>query len=129
MKHIKLIAAVTLVLAAAPAFAANWVYVTESESNAVFHYDNDTIQRSGNQVTAWVMGDHSRDKTVKKRETKDRIRYNCAQKTLTVLQQIKYPDGRSETLIVKPYEQEEFAVPPDSVADAMLEAVCEATAP
>lgn len=107
------------------AYAANWAYVTESQSNAVFYYDSDTIQRSGNQVTAWVKSDHSRDRTVKKRENKDRIRYNCAQKTLTVLQQIKYyPDGKSEMLIVKPYEQEELAIPPDSVAEAMLEAVC-----
>lgn len=37
----------------APAYAANWVYVTTSRSNAVYYYDSDTIRRSGNQVTVW----------------------------------------------------------------------------
>jgi hypothetical protein len=110
----------------APAYAANWVYVTTDKDNTGFYYDSDTIQRSGNQVTVWTMYDHSRDKTVKMRESKVLIRYGCAERTLTTLQETTYyPNGTMNTVIVKPYEQEEIAIPPSTVAEKMLEAVCQ----
>lgn len=110
---------------AAPAYAANWVYVITDTDNTGFYYDSDTIQRSGNQVTVWTKYDHSRDKTVKMRESKVLIRYGCAERTLTTLQETTYyPNGTTNTVIVKPYEQEEMAIPPSTVAEKMLEAVC-----
>ena len=110
----------------APAYAANWVYVTTDRDNTDFYYDSDTIQRSGNQVTVWTKYDHSRDKTVKMRESKVLIRYGCAERTLTTLQETTYyPNGTTNTVIVKPYEQEELAIPPGTVAESMLEAVCQ----
>lgn len=88
----------------APAFAANWVYLAESTSNAVYYYDSETIRRSGNQVTVWVKGDHSRDKTVKMRESKARYRYDCAERTSTLLQLVDYyPDGKIETFTWETY--------------------------
>jgi len=96
MKHIDLIAAAALVLAATPAFAANWVYITSVKSGTFHYYDADTIRRSGNYVTVWEKRDHSFDKTVKARETKTQIRFNCAERTLTVLDFTKhYPDGKT----------------------------------
>lgn len=111
MKHIKLIVAAALVMAATPATAANWVYVLTSSKGTVYYYDADTIQRSGNQVTVWEKWDHSRDKTVKERETKVRYRYNCAERTGTLLQLTQYyPNGKFETITVKTHEQEEDAI-------------------
>jgi hypothetical protein len=110
----------------APAYAANWVYVTTGLNNDVYYYDSDTIRRSGNQVTFWQKADFSRDKTAKERETKARYRYGCAERTLTLLQFTNYyPNGTMDTVILKPYEQEELAIPPGTVAESMLEAVCQ----
>lgn len=44
-------AACLAVMPMAPAYAANWVYVTTSDHGSDYYYDSDTIQRSGNQVT------------------------------------------------------------------------------
>lgn len=122
----KLLGAMCLALMPiAPVYAANWVYVATDRDNTVFYYDSDTIQRSGNQVTVWIKQDHSRDKTVKERESISRYRYGCAEKTLTRLQLTNYyPNGTMDTVIVKPYEQEELAIPPGTVAASLLEAVC-----
>ena len=108
-----------------PAYAANWVYVTTAQTNAVYYYDSDTIRRSGNQVTVWEKVDHSRDKRVKYREALSRYRYDCADRTSTLLQATDYyPDGKIETFTWETYEQKERAVTPDSVMEGMLEAVC-----
>lgn len=110
----------------APVYAANWVYVGENTNNAAWYYDSETIQRSGNQVTVWEKIDASRDKTVKMRESKARARYDCAERTRTLLQVTTYyPNGKNETDIAKTYEQEEDAITPDTMADAMFEAVCQ----
>lgn len=129
MKHIKLIAATALIMAATPAFAANWIYNATSPNGAVYYYDSDTILRSRNQVTVWEKHDFSRDKTTKKSETRARYRYDCAERTSTLLQLSNYyPDGKNESFIWNTSEQEERGVIPDSFAEKMLEAVCEATA-
>lgn len=109
----------------APAYAANWVYVTTSRSNAVYYYDSDTIRRSGNQVTVWEKYDWSRDKTAKQRETKARYRYDCAERTNTLLEIVDYfPDGKIEKFTYDTYRQQESAVTPDTISEIMLEAVC-----
>lgn len=129
MKHIKLIAAAALVMAATPAFATNWVYVTASRDFAFYYYDSDTIQRSGNQVTAWEKTDYSRDKTVKEREKMTRYRYDCAERTRMFLSStVYYPDGTNESFTWK-YEQNFRPMVPNTIGEAMLEAVCAATAP
>ena len=130
MKHIKLIAAAALVMAATPAFAVNWVYVGARSSGTDFYYDADTIVRSGNQVTVWEKWDHSRDKTYKEREQRVRYRYDCAERTSTLLHAIiYYPDGTSRAVTFATYEQETEPLAPGTVGEAVLEAVCEATTP
>jgi hypothetical protein len=125
-----LVAATALVIAAPPAFAANWVYLTTNVSDTDLYYDADTIVRSGNQVTVWEKWDHSRDKTVKERERKRRYRYDCAQRTMTLLHSIiYYPDGKSTSFTWETYEQTADPIAPDTVGEAVLEAVCAATAP
>ena len=109
-----------------PAYAANWVYVSTDTNNAVSYYDSDTIQRSGNQVTLWEKVDRSRDKTVKERQRKVQYRYDCAGRTATLLQIIKYyPDGSNETLTLETYEQKAQALAPETIGEMMLEAVCQ----
>ena len=130
MKPISLLGAATaLAMAATPAFAVNWVDVSSDSTGTIYYYDADTIQRSGNQVTAWEKGDHSRDKTVKQREKKVRYRYDCAEKTSTLLQLTKYyPDGKIEMVTWKTYEQEPQAIVPGTIGELQFEAVCTATA-
>ena len=113
------------VMPIAPAYAANWVYVTTNDIGIDYYYDSDTIQRSGNQVTFWQKADYSRVKARKERESKDRYRYDCAMRTRTLLQATNYyPDGNNETYTYNTYEQKEKAVIPDTTGEVMLEAVC-----
>jgi hypothetical protein len=122
-------AAIALVMAATPAFAANWVYVTTHNNGADYYYDSDTIQRSGNQVTVWRKLDHSRNKTVKYREEKSQYRYDCSRRTYTLLNIIiYYPDGKVESFTWKTHEQEIEPIAPETVSEAVLEAVCAVTA-
>jgi hypothetical protein len=114
------------VMPAAPAYAANWVYVTTSNQKADFYYDSDTIQRSGNIVTVWEKYDLSRVATTKERTRISRYRYDCAERTSTLLAlNVYYPNGEVKSFTYKAYEQEEEAVAPDTVTEAVLEAVCQ----
>lgn len=123
-------AAIALVMAAAPAFAANWVYILTNGDGTDYYYDGDTIQRSGNQVTVWRNLDHSRNKKVKYREEKDRVLYDCSRRTFTFLNSIEYyPDGKVESFAWEPHEQKIRPIPPETSAETILEAVCAATAP
>lgn len=128
MKRIKLIAAAALVLAATPAFAANWVYMTTDVNGTDYYYDADTIQRSGNQVTVWLKWDHSSDKTVKERRKTSRHRFDCAERTGTLLDVIiYYPDGTSKSATWEAYEQEAELIAPDTLGEDRLLTVCAAT--
>lgn len=125
-----MVAVTALVMAATPAFAADWIYVCTSKGGSVYYYDADTIQRSANQVTVWEKSDHSRDKTSKWREAKDRYRYDCAERTGVLLDGTSYyPDGKIETHTFESYEQKARSITPDTVEEAQFEAVCAATAP
>ncbi|MFM8543365.1 MAG: surface-adhesin E family protein [Chakrabartia sp.] len=117
--------ALSLSLGATPAFAANWVYVGESVNNAVLYYDADSIQRSGNQVTVWKKLDHRRDRTTKIRTALSRTRYDCAERTDTLLARVSYyADGPSKSAEWSRSEQTADTIFPESMAEAMLEAVC-----
>jgi len=131
MKRINtLVAATAFLMAATPAFAANWVYVTTHDNGADYYYDSDTIQRSGNQVTVWRKLDHSRNNAVKYREEKDQYRYDCSRRTYTLLSAIiYYPDGKVEAFTWQTHEQEITPIAPETVSEVVLEAVCAATAP
>lgn len=131
MKPINLLGAIAvLVMAATPACAANWVYVATDADGSDFYYDADTIVSSGNQVTVWEKLDHSRDKTVKERQRKMRYRYDCAQRTSTLLDSIVYyPDGKTSSFTWSAYEQETKPIVPDTVGDVTFKAACAATAP
>ena len=114
MKPINLLgAAAALVLAATPAFAVDWVYVSSDSAGAVHYYDSDTIRRSGSQVTVWTKTDHSRDKRFKWRAAMARYRYDCAERTRTVLHSTNYyPNGESESYTWKTYEQNTIPIVP-----------------
>ena len=126
MKPINLLAAaVALVMGATPAFASNWVYAAETDANTVIYYDADTVQRSGNQVTVWEKWDHSRDKYEKRRQRIIQNRYDCSERTKTLLNGASYyPNGKIDTYNFKTYEQEADSIVPDSISEATLEAVC-----
>ena len=129
MKPINLLGAATvLLMAATPAYAVNWVYVSTMDSGTDTYFDADSIRRSGNQVTVWERLDHSRDKTEKERERKKLVRYDCAERTRILINVIAYyPDGTVKSATWQPYEQEAVPVAPGTVGEATLEAVCAAT--
>ena len=125
-----LVAATALVMAAAPAFAVDWVYVTTGENDSDFYYDAGTIQRSGNRVTVWEKEDASRNKTVKYREQKIQSQFSCSDRTYRLLSFVTYyPDGKRNSYSLDTYEQKVEAIPPDTIGETRLEAVCSATAP
>lgn len=127
MKPINMLGAATaLLMAVTPAFAASWVYLITDVNGTDFYYDADTIVRSGTQVTVWEKFDHSRDKTVKERERKRRYRYDCAQRTITLLDSIAYyPDGKISSFTWNTYEQETKPIVPDTVGVVIFEAICQ----
>lgn len=135
MKPISFIAAaiaVSLASAATPASAANWIYVDETGTGTVHYYDADTLARYGNQVRFWERIDHSRDKTRKEREVRSWQVYDCKSRMSRILQVVTYyPNGKSETVRFSPAQQPltETAITPGTLGEAMLEAVCAATAP
>lgn len=130
MKHIKLIVATALVLAATPAFAVDWVYVSSDSTGTIYYYDADTILRSGSQVTVWEKEDASRNKTVKYREQKIQSQFSCSDRTYRLLSFVTYyPDGKKISYSLDTYEQKVEAIPPDTIGETRLEAVCSATAP
>ena len=113
------------VMPAAPAYAANWVYVSTSTDNADSYYDADTLQRSGEVVTVWRQKDHSRDKTVKYRSSKQLIRYYCSRRSWVIVYIIDYyPNGETEIFEYPAYRQAETVIAPDTDGEKMLEAVC-----
>ena len=126
MKTINLLAAATaLVMAATPAFAANWNFVEESINSTVFYYDVDTIKRSGNQVTVWEKWDHSRNKTEKSRQQLLQQKYDCSERRRTLLHSSTYsPDGKVETVTWETSQQISEPIVPETISEAMLEAVC-----
>lgn len=130
MKPINLLgAAIALVMAATPAFAANWVYLTTTNNGTDMYYDADTIARSGNQVTVWEKLDHSQDKTFKQRQQTTLIRYDCAGRTRTLLHIISYyPDGTNKSFTFETYEQEAEPIAPGTLGEGKLEAICAAMA-
>jgi hypothetical protein len=88
------------------------------------------MQRIGNQVTVWEKADYSRDKTVRFRETKAQRRYDCADRTSTLLSITDYyPDGTIKSFTYEPYQQKTAPTPPETIGEMMLESVCEPKAP
>ncbi len=123
-------AAIALVMAVTPAFAANWVYVTTDVNGSDYYYDADTILRYGNRVTVWEKEDASRNKTVKYREQKIQSQFSCSDRTYRLLSFVAYyPDGKRNSYSLDTYEQKVEAIPPDTIGETRLEAVCSATTP
>jgi hypothetical protein len=127
MGPIKLLAAlIALLLAATPVFAAEWVRTGESYNNAISYYDAETIRRFGKEVEVWIKEDHSRDKTVKYRETKTHLRYNCVLRTFTVYEHIEYSkNGEPLAWIVSADRQRPSKILPNSHGELMLKLLCQ----
>lgn len=127
MKSIKLISAAALVMTAAPAFAANWIYLSTSKTDAVHYYDADTLQRIKNDVTVWEWVDFSRDQTSEYEGIKARVRYDCRARTFTVLsEKVDYRHGTTSSSQWAPNQQKVRDIVPDSENDSTLAVVCAA---
>lgn len=130
MKLIMVVAVASLFVKSSPAYAVTWIYVVSDDFGTAHYYDADTIQRSGDKVTFWIKSDHSRDKTLRERETKSRSRYDCTQRTRTLLNLTSYyPDGTNKSFAFGANVQEENPIAPGTSSELILEAVCAATTP
>ena len=129
MKYIGLTTAAALLMVATPAYSADWVHVITDRDGSVWYYDSESIRRSGDQVIIWEKSDHSQDRRTKYRETKARTRYDCIDGTQTIISFIRHlPNGESVSWDLPIYEQKATTIFPDTTAEAVLKAVCRATA-
>ena len=134
MKIIKCSALVTACLALmtiAPAQAANWVHLGTGANNSDVYYDSSTIQRSErespeNKSIVWVTWDLSRVKNATAREVKVHSIYDCIAGTKTDLAKFFYfPNGDVEHSQLSPSQQTAVSIPPDTMEEIVLSAVCE----
>ena len=131
---VRLLSAAVLGLPAAslatPAFATNWVLGAVQSDLTMMYYDTETIQYAVNEVTVWEKWDYALQKSSKYRDQKLRKKYNCAERTATILYIASvYRDGKSETINLQTYEQIANAVVPETVGETMLESCCAAKVP
>jgi len=119
----------TLMLAVVSSSAmAEWVYFSES-IDAIFYINPDSIQKSGNTVKMWVLGDlneakRNNGKTVL--SYKNQYEYKCKERQERSIYQIIYSENMGEGKVVQTYDEPDEWVPviPDSVGAAHLEFAC-----
>lgn len=122
-----LIAATTLAIAASQqAQAENWIQVTHDTTGSRFSIDMDTYKRTGNYVTLWWKGDHSKDATYPSRETKSQFRIDCSDRTSTMLFFISYkPNGDvGFSKSFETYEQKKQPSIPGTIGETMVDVAC-----
>ncbi|RYG88587.1 MAG: hypothetical protein EON59_04060 [Alphaproteobacteria bacterium] len=84
----------------------------------------DMGKRSGHMF--WVKMDHSKDPSVKARQSLTRYRTDCAAETLTMLATVQY-DARGRIIAsgdFPTYQQQTRAVIPGSAGEAILQNAC-----
>jgi hypothetical protein len=102
------------------------IYITSDDSGSDYYYDTNSVRVSNGQVVVWVTRDAKKDKTVKFRNSKQRIMFDCDSENNKFLQYISYSStGRVlESYSYSQYEQEWEGVVPGSIGAAVLTAVC-----
>ena len=114
-----------LELASKPDAAEGWTYVTKDKENVDYYYNRKSIQRAKNIVTVWERRDHSKDKTVKYREGKTLVRYDCDENKYTVLNFHEYyPGEQVNSFYVPTNQQQEMLIVPDTLGETMMKAAC-----
>ena len=110
---------------AAPAQASRWIE-SASGKNATVFYDADTVQRSGSYLVAWEKWENKPNPTRKEAVNKAQKEYDCAGRRSRLINSVNYREDGTviSSFTWEPYEQTWTAATPDSIGEAMLEAVC-----
>ena len=109
-----------------PALAEEWTFVDITDDGAAYFYDAESLKVSENYAAVWVMWDHTKDKTVKHRTTKDKWILGCKDETITIVYTVAY--GKNGNVInsasIPDYLRETDPIVPGSVADIIAKLVC-----
>jgi hypothetical protein len=102
-----------------------WVPVATTGSGTVWKLRaNDMVNTTNQHPTVWVVADHSSDKKIVHRETKQLFRFDCANRGYRSLKTVQYwADGTVRDQWTGSAYRDEFA-PPDSMVEAALIAAC-----
>ncbi len=117
---------ITSVLFTTSAKAENLIYVSTDASGSNFYYDSETIKKTGNKITVWMIQDAKNDKTVPHRTYKARMILDCQLETSTRLQYVTYSASgvmlQSET--IPQHQRSEEGVIPGSIGAAFMQSLC-----
>ncbi|MYM24034.1 hypothetical protein GTP46_15390 [Duganella sp. FT135W] len=122
--------AMSLILAAGAAQAAQWMKVGGSSGN-VFYIDKASVIKTEKTRKAWSMQSYARAQKTPEgklyRSVKMLHVYACEDHTTTLLAQVYYPEAMGKGEPVENYKFEKFNpedIVPDSPFDNALEAAC-----
>jgi hypothetical protein len=114
--------AAAMALAAAPAFAANWVYVGKNTYGSVYEIDMETLSRSGDTVTFWLRVKYGPDGPKGESDAYTARRTaNCTDRSYRDLQTTYTKEGK---VVSTTGEEEKRFAPPDSIAAGVVKAAC-----
>jgi hypothetical protein len=109
-----------------PAFAANWLKVSETTSGSEMYVDTASVVSSGSGRTYWVRTDAIKDRTVSYRTAKAQWREDCVANTTTLLSYVLYDANgtvsSSETLDYS--SQKAKPIVPDTIGESIHNTVC-----
>ena len=128
---------ILLVFGSAAAMAADWEVVTSGSTGSIISLDKNSIARTGSgRRKAWFKSTYTKpqvlsDEKTKYFETLELDSFDCSEHTMGMVQVI-YRDAAGK--VVYTYENpltspRHSDVAPETVGEAMLDAVCSATLP
>ncbi|MDE0799088.1 MAG: hypothetical protein OSB01_06735 [Nitrosomonadaceae bacterium] len=108
---------------------AEWVYINKSFDT--FYYINpETIQKSGNTVKMWILGDFIEARNLKNgvinSSIRDQAEYRCKERQNRSNYQVLYTENMGEGEIIHTFDQpgEWKSVIPESVGETHFEFAC-----
>ena len=108
---------------------AEWVYINKSIDT--FYYINpETIQKSGNTVKMWILGDFIEARKLKNgvinSSIRDQTEYSCKERQSRSNYQVLYTENMGEGEIIHTFDQpgEWTSVIPESAGETHFEFAC-----
>mgnify|MGYP001499115919 CR=1 FL=1 len=105
------------------------IRVGENDSGTVRYLEANSVRGDRAHRRGWIISDHSKDRTVAQRETKQLVRANCDEGSYTIPSYVMYDkDGG----VITTWDESEddkarvFHAVPGSIGESNFEAVCDA---
>lgn len=70
--------------------AANWVAGPVDRQGSKLYVDSESVRKSNGKVQIWIKMDHSEDKTIRIRESRELWSYDCDERTSATLHYTHY---------------------------------------